>query len=461
MEVAGWAVVAAGPILLLGWAVYSSVMSDKKDLKDNWVQYRCHPLYMPFASTIEPSVSTAENFEYCMTLFTHSIFSYALEPIHAMFGMVSDGLGDMEGDLGVFRNIAVKLQSFVLSFASNVFGKILNTMGVLLQELVTVRDVVKRITGSSAYAAMIVDATAQSIMAVFEFALGIIKALIIMIFALSVIVALFFPEILAFTIPLGVALGISFCFAPDTLIRKKNGETVLLKDIGIGDVLEDGSIVEGIFHFNCPDEIELYTLDGVIVSGGHLVLHNGVWKSVYEHPDARKYTGTSPDKLICLITDTHHIPIHSTTFADYEETSDPIALAQIEKVVYGRTVGEEMVGLDPDMPIDLDSGVTKPLHEIKLDDILAGGETVVGIVWLDAEDETWVERKGVRMLISQPCSEPSARAVNGGPRAMQIVVSNEQGVFRNRGMLFRDYLDTHDPAKLSKIEDIVMATLNR
>jgi hypothetical protein len=460
----GWGSItalAAGPVLLIGWALYASVMSDVKDLRENWVQYRCHPLYMAFAEKIEPSVSTADNFSHCMTLFTHSIFSYALEPIHAMFGMVGGALNDMEGDMGVFRSVIVKLQGFVLSFAANVFGKLLNTIMVLIQQLTTVRDIMHRITGSTGYAAMIIDAVVQSIMSVFNFALSIVQALVIMIFALSIIVSLFFPELLIFTIPLGAALGISFCFAPETQIELQDGRSVSIPNIRIGDVLKDGSVVEGTLVFVCPNEMELFVLDDVVVSGGHLVYHEGMWKSVFEHPEARKYSGGHIEHLYCLITDTHRIPIRNTLFADYEETSDPRALAEIERITYGQPVGEGIVGLHPKTRIPLESGKMTTLDDLVLGDRLQNGETVVGIVWLNTEEEAWVKRGGIKMTHSQVSSAKTECNLHLHDRAMQIVVDSPSGMFLvDNGVWVRDYMDTHDINKLFAIEDIVMTYMN-
>jgi hypothetical protein len=308
---------------------------------------------------------------------------------------------------------------------------------------------------------MIFDAAAQSIMSVFNFALTMVKSLIIMIFALSVVIALFFPEILAFTIPLGVALGISFCFAPGTLVEKADGTKVPIESLQIGDVLVDGSNVEGTLMFECMSEIELFELNGTVVSGGHLVYHNGLWKAVVDHPDAIQFTGERPSHIYCLITDTHRIPIGKTMFADYEETSSSEVLQEIEKIVYGQVVYEDMVGLDPDATVVTRDGRILHLHELRIGDTFEHEERILGIIWLDSSETTWIERNGLRMTTSQPCSNPNGSCLDEGPsRAIQFIVDTPDGLFQLQGMKFRDYMDTHDLAKLCEIESLIMEDMN-
>jgi hypothetical protein len=69
------------------------------------------------------------------------------------------------------------------------------------------------------------------------------------------------------------------CFHPETKIRLKNGNVRLMKDLDLGDVLEDGSIVESVMKIdNKREKIPLYAIkeagidkQDIFVTGSHLV----------------------------------------------------------------------------------------------------------------------------------------------------------------------------------------------
>ena len=49
MDVLSVSAVLIGPLLILGVIGYTYVQANLENLRDNWVQYRCNPMYMPFA----------------------------------------------------------------------------------------------------------------------------------------------------------------------------------------------------------------------------------------------------------------------------------------------------------------------------------------------------------------------------------------------------------------------------
>jgi hypothetical protein len=115
-----------------------------------------------------------------------------------------------------------------------------------------------------------------------------------------------------------------FCFARGTPIMTATGTTPIER-LEIGQTLVDGGVVEGMFTFNGLDT-ELYVLNGILVSGSHLVYGpNGVC-SVENHPDAR-LTTTRTNLLYCPIISSRAVytPSNSssqpTKFADWEEVS--------------------------------------------------------------------------------------------------------------------------------------------
>jgi hypothetical protein len=149
--------------------------------------------------------------------------------------------------------------------------------------------------------------------------MGIIVGLIILLF---VVLIPFIPLIILPTIAiLGSAAGGmagAFCFSETTRITKKDGQTCRIDALNIGDILEDGSEVEGILFFDGKG-VDLYQLGSVKVSADHLVFYTPLqtWISVKDHPDSVHII--SEPLLVCLNTSTRNIPINGYIFRDWEE----------------------------------------------------------------------------------------------------------------------------------------------
>jgi hypothetical protein len=83
--------------IFLGFYVATSV--GIQSIQENWPQYRCNPVYMPFASTLAPVPTTAsKNFSFCMQDFMKSAapaltqpFSYVQSMTVALMGTMAEG----------------------------------------------------------------------------------------------------------------------------------------------------------------------------------------------------------------------------------------------------------------------------------------------------------------------------------------------------------------------------------
>jgi hypothetical protein len=127
-----------------------------------------------------------------------------------------------------------------------------------------------------------------------------------------------------------------FCFAKNTkiLVKRDNKEILVsVKDIKIGDELGDNcGRVTSVIRMDGKD-VQLYNINGIDVSGSHLVLGtDNIWKSVSSDERAKPVDNTS-DILYCFNTTTHKIPVSSNgnatsnregiiLFRDWEELED-------------------------------------------------------------------------------------------------------------------------------------------
>jgi hypothetical protein len=118
------------------------------------------------------------------------------------------------------------------------------------------------------------------------------------------------------------------CFYPNTLILLKNGEKKYMKDLDLGDVLSDGSIVETVMKIdNKREPVPFYVIKGsgvdendIFVTGSHLVFDKNTNKfiKVEQYSKAIK-SDFKTDWFSCLITSNHKIPIGNEIFWDWED----------------------------------------------------------------------------------------------------------------------------------------------
>jgi hypothetical protein len=163
---------------------------------------------------------------------------------------------------------------------------------------------------------------------VIKIIITILVILVVMVILLFFVLAPFIPlimttiGIIAATSMGGAVGGMaeSFCFTGDSRIVTAEGP-VRIDKIKVGQHLSPTNKVLGVLSF-IADKYDLYFLDGIAVSGTHIVYHEGIPIHVKFHPKATQLPRFT-EKLYCLITSEHTIPILGLeavhTFSDWEE----------------------------------------------------------------------------------------------------------------------------------------------
>ena len=397
--------VIAVPVLVLGAILYNYATVNIEEVKRDWVNYRCNPVYMPFASDIY------ENFQYCTNTYAEAILGRALDPVHMMFSMFTGVIQTVLSQLDTFRGMIAGLQGFVMTFVAETFSKIGNVFGTFLQLMGRVRDITSRILGSTTYLLVISIAAINLIESMFNTLRSMVTSIVFIIFGLAFLILFLAPPLLVAMIPIGIAIGVSYsCFDPQTPIDLADGRTVPLYRIKVGDILSNNARVTATMRFATTDRTELYTYKSILVAGNHLVRELGKWVYVRDSKLAVKYEGVRPREIICLNTTNHEICIDGVTFCDYEE------------------VDSEPPDYTPLNPTDMVGDIE--LCRIQPGDRL-GGTQFVGVVHLE-------------------------------DGKMQVFTDSPDGTFKiNGGEIVRDYPDTHDPTEFEAIQERVLSELNR
>lgn len=175
-----------------------------------------------------------------------------------------------------------------------------------------------------------------------------------------------------------------FCFHKLTPIPLKHISLPIYK-VEPGMQLMNGQTITTTLILDSKKEI-MYKLDNTIVSGSHPVYHNYTWILVKDHPHAIKI-GRQNNPIYCLNTQNKIIKLNTTTFSDWDdiEYNDLLIINKylprhmtLKKIEDIYSTLES--GLHPDTPIELDTGMSVPLHKIQLNNRLKGGIIVTGLV---------------------------------------------------------------------------------
>jgi hypothetical protein len=177
-----------------------------RKVEANWSAYRCDPQYMLFAGIIDPESGIDGNFRNCMNLMGKAVVGDMTDALGSQFSMISTMLSDISNPLALFRQMISTIRKFVLSFASSTLGKASGPVGAFVYYLNKIQDLMRRIVGEG-YIATFFGVTAISFIEGFVYLLiGIIKAFVIAMLIISIILALFQPELLAIVLVIAASL---------------------------------------------------------------------------------------------------------------------------------------------------------------------------------------------------------------------------------------------------------------
>lgn len=258
-------------------------------IKADWPLYRCNPMYMALADNIE------ENFVYCIQNMQSGLMGHLLQPLTFVTGSLTSMMGGFANDIQGIRAMFDKIRTFFSSIIQSIFGVFLNLVIEFQKITISIKDLIGKTIGIMVSFMYIMDGSMKTMNSTWNGPPGqMIRAL-------------------------------GKCFYPFTNIKLKNGSVKYMKDLNLGDVLEDGSIVESVLKINNRENEKFYVIkcgDGhdTYVTGSHLVYDPELSKfvEVKNYKNATK-TLLSYDWFSCIITDTHHIKICDEIFWDWED----------------------------------------------------------------------------------------------------------------------------------------------
>ena len=266
--------------------------SQLQNIKDNWATYRCNPMYMPLADDID------SNFVYCIQNSMSSFMGFIMQPLTFLTSSMSGMLSGFLDEINMVRAMFDKIRTFISSIIESIFGVFLNLVIEFQKIIIGIKDLVGKSIGIMVTLMYVIDGSVQTMQSAWKGPAG----------------------------QLVQALG--KCFHPETKLKLQNGNIVSIKDINLGDVLEDGSIVEATMKLdNKINPIPLYIInskgvnrENIYVTGAHLIFDkkSKQYVKVENYVNAVK-TDILIDWFSCLITSDHKIVVGSEKFWDWED----------------------------------------------------------------------------------------------------------------------------------------------
>ena len=361
------AIVAIATIVSVGATVYMYAMTNIKKLKANWPQYRCNPMYMPMAGLVGQDVFT--NFTGCIMKNFQDYAGFMMDPIMSIFTDMSDSVGEIGSAMDDMRGMMSDVRGGFLGIVGTVFGKIENLMSQFQYIIIRMRTLLARVVGimmSFMYIFYGGMQTGESVGA------G----------------------------PIGKTVSF-LCFDPLTEIETFYGEKIPMSSASLGTKLKNGATVTSVYML-VGVGVDMYTLDGVNVSGNHKVIYGDNTIPVKQHPLAKR--SNSLPILVCIDTSNNRIQINNTEFLDFsEDTKFGKCLRRRNniEVYYNQRVSEDnkvsilghqhIHGVSKDTKIVMWGGQLCSIKDIGLQDVLQDGSIVRGVVFHSSNSSQFCE----------------------------------------------------------------------
>jgi hypothetical protein len=279
----------------IAFAIYISgvfYFNQIAQIKANWPLYRCNPMYMFLADNIE------QNFVYCIQTMQTSFMGYLLQPLTFITNSLGSMLGGFMTDIQNIRAMFNKIRTFFSSIIQSVFGVFLNLIIEFQKITIGIMDLIGKTIGIMTTLLYVVDGSIMTMQSTWNGPPGqLVKAL-------------------------------GKCFHPNTNIKLKDGTIKYMKDVDLGDILEDDSVVESVMKIdNKKEKIPLFKIknmgvnnEDIFVTGSHLVYDNKLgFIKTENYSKAELSQDVETEWFSCLITNTHKISIGKELFWDWED----------------------------------------------------------------------------------------------------------------------------------------------
>ena len=187
----------------------SHYLKDIRKIKSEWSTYRCNPLYMPLAYSVEEPggiQAIQENFMYCVGMIGNSVIGQMTDALGSQFSIIIDSLGQILNPLNIFRVMISTMRKVIISFASSTLVKASTPLSAFVYYLNKIQDLMRRIVGEGYIATFFGISMISFIEGFISLLLSILEGFVKAMLIIAVVLALFQPEVLAMVLVLASSL---------------------------------------------------------------------------------------------------------------------------------------------------------------------------------------------------------------------------------------------------------------
>ena len=289
----GWKLVIFIIIIFSIMYALQSLLNEMANLKSKWALYKCNPLLTPFSKHFSDK-TPEETFAECVADQQTGMMDDHLEGINY----------NQQVQLDITKNLAksARHSKDVFNTLSESASKGMGSMtGMFFNVLIAFQHIFIKIK----------DMVMKSVSTSFVI-LNVLKT----------------QTKIGESITNGPFMSImnTICFHPETTIITKDGERKCMKDVHLGETLDNGSNVVAILKIKGDEDNPYYKIyshelkEHVLVTGSHLIQDPATLKfiPVSQYKDAIK-TKDYTEEMSCLVTDDHLISIGEFIFWDWED----------------------------------------------------------------------------------------------------------------------------------------------
>jgi hypothetical protein len=457
------------PIII---TMYIFLISKRQYIRDNWLYYRKQPYIIPFAGFLAPpgsGITTTSNFNYIIGEVVKKTLNILLAPIYFILKTITSSIKNIGGVLNTMRDFTSNIRTNILSYFSEITNRFDNVLSTLQYILIKLNDVLGKAGGMGRVAQYMLYVVAASLEVIVNVIGDILRIIIYILIALSILLFWWFPVLAAILGILAAGMGIAYCFDPDTMIDMEDGTQKKISKMKIGDTLKGGK-VNGIIIATSKN-INMYKYNNIIVSGEHLVYENK-WIRVKDSKHAQKYN-YNKDYIYCLITESNLIYINNNIFKDYEEISDREILTKIEKITMKKLNNIDYTpiknnfdynGFYKNTLVKMKNGLYTRIKDIKVGDVTSQGiviaiiKNISGNYLYDFDGEVC---SGENIIYHDNIWK---RVYTVGKKikkkAILFHLSTDNGIIETENNIYRDFTEIRDGKVMEEIEELVLSNIN-
>ena len=132
-------------LIFVGMYFYNILAIGIQNIQDNWPEYRCNPMIMPFAGTF--GHDAGQNFTYCIQNMQTDFMGYLLQPLDYLTSVIGSVSGDLTEAVQDVRSFIDVFRNFISSTVQSIFGVFLNILTQFQFILIKMKDMLAKIVG--------------------------------------------------------------------------------------------------------------------------------------------------------------------------------------------------------------------------------------------------------------------------------------------------------------------------